>query len=110
MKRTIFLLWPALVLAFSNAYAEVPSPAEGKGIVQHITIAWLKEPGNADHQKQMTEGMQLLTKIPGVISVTVGSVIPGARDPSDSSKADASFDLAAIITLESEEMYAASPI
>jgi len=107
MKRAIFLLWSALVLAFSNAYAEVPSPAKGGGIVQHITIVWLKEPGNANHRKQMIEGMQLLTKIPGVRSVTIGSVIPGTRNPSDSSKADASFDLAVIITLESEEMYAA---
>lgn len=95
-------------MAFSRTTLAADAAAKNErsaGTVQHIIIIWLKEPGNVEHKNRMVEGLRKLAAIPGVKSVTVGSVLPAERNPSDLTRADSTFDLSVVITLENEEAY-----
>jgi len=61
--------------------------------VNHIVFCWLKEPGNSAHRQKIIETSRSFRKIPGVIEVRVGEVIP-----SDRKIVDDSFDVGISLT------------
>ena len=60
--------------------------------LHHVVLCWLKEPGNARHRQQIIEVSKSFRKIPGVLEVRVGQVVPSAREIVDDS-----FDVAILI-------------
>jgi hypothetical protein len=76
----------------------LPVAANGDGQpLEHIVIVWLKEPGNRAAQNRIIEASEVLTAIPGVVSLKSGTVVT-----SDRPIVDSSFDVALIITLADE--------
>jgi len=67
------------------------------GKVHHIVVCWLKEPDNAEARQRVIDASYSLSGIPGVIDVRAGTVLPDPRPTVDSS-----FDVALVITFESE--------
>ncbi len=65
--------------------------------LEHIVIVWLKEPGKLAARERIIEASEVLTAIPGVVSLKSGRVVASERPIVDSS-----FDVALIITLENE--------
>ena len=63
------------------------------GSLQHLVVIWLKEPGNAAHRRISLEESEILWKIPGVLSLSSGSVISSER-----AIVDSSFDVAMIVS------------
>ena len=61
--------------------------------VHHIVICWLKDPGNPKAREKLIEVSKDLSKIPGVLQVKAGPVLPSLR-----SIVDSSFDVAIIMT------------
>ena len=61
--------------------------------VNHIVLCWLKEPGNIAHRKRIIEVSESFRKIPKVLEVRVGEVIP-----SDRKIVDDSFDVCVCIS------------
>lgn len=89
-QRICLILIPVLLTACRS----LPVPAGGDSQpVEHIVIVWLKESGNHDIQQRVIAKSQVLTSIPGVLSLKSGTAIPSERPIVDSS-----FDLALIIT------------
>jgi hypothetical protein len=74
------------------------------GRVHHVVVCWLNEPGNADHRRQVMEASRKLTEIPGVLSVSAGTVLPDDRP-----NVDSSFDVALVMTLKDEASLRAYP-
>ncbi len=56
--------------------------------VNHIVLCWLKEPCNIAHRKKIIEASESFRKIPKVLEVRVGQVVP-----SDRKIVDDSFDV-----------------
>jgi len=67
-------------------------------VVNHIVLCWLKEPGNMEHRKIITDTARSFKKIPGVVDVTVGQPVPGSRKIVDDS-----FDVGLCMTFKSIE-------
>ncbi|NNG12233.1 MAG: hypothetical protein HKM88_03180, partial [Halobacteria archaeon] len=66
---TALALWPVL-----------PAAANGDGhTLEHIVIIWLKEPGNRVAQDRIIEASEILTAIPGVVSLKSGIVVTSDR-------------------------------
>ncbi len=86
----------ALLAAALAGCAPAPERAHVPGQVQHVVIAWLKEPGNAEHRRRLIEASRDLAAIPGVVRVAAGEPLP-ARRPVE----DASYDVAVVLTFES---------
>lgn len=61
--------------------------------LEHVVIAWLKEPGNAAAQSRIIAASQALKTIPGVLSLRAGTAIASERPIVDSS-----FDVALVIS------------
>ena len=61
--------------------------------VNHIVLCWLKEPGTIAHRKRIIEVSESFRKIPKVLEVRVGEVIP-----SDRKIVDDSFDVGVCIS------------
>ena len=76
----------------------LPLPAGAGGDdsppLAHVVIVWLKEPGNRAAQNRIIAASQVLKEIPGVLSLTAGTVIASERPIVDSS-----FDVALVISL-----------
>ena len=68
-------------------------PVQPAGSLQHIVVVWLKEPGNATHRQVILDESEVLRQIPGVLSLSSGSVITSERTIVDSS-----FDVAMIVS------------
>ena len=66
--------------------------------VNHIVLCWLKEPGNIAHREKIIEVSESFRKIPKVLEVRVGQVIP-----SDRKIVDDSFDVGIYISLADNE-------
>ena len=62
--------------------------------LEHVVIVWLKEPGNPAAQNRIIAASQVLTSIPGVLSLRAGTAIASERPIVDSS-----FDVALVISL-----------
>lgn len=67
------------------------------GPVHHVIVCWLKKPGNAEARERIIRASKELGQVPGVVSVRAGSVLPDARP-----NVDSSFDVAVVMTFESE--------
>jgi len=96
MKKKMLLL-QFLVVIFSlwisgNSFAE-----NNQGIVTHVVLVWLKEPGNKVMRNQFIKESRTLNDLPGVIYRHVGEVLPTGRKI-----ADDTFDVAISATLKSE--------
>lgn len=72
----------------------LPASADGDSQpLEHVVIAWLKEPGNAAAQSRIIAASQALKTIPGVLSLRAGTAIASERPIVDSS-----FDVALVIS------------
>jgi outer membrane murein-binding lipoprotein Lpp len=92
--RTLAAVALAAVLASGCAGAQRQNAAVGQ--VQHIVIAWLKEPGNAAQRRELIEASRQLAAIPGVVRVSAGEPLPQRRPVEDDS-----YDVAVVITFSS---------
>jgi heme-degrading monooxygenase HmoA len=90
------LTWVVAGVAVEN---ETPS---ADGAVNHIVIAWLKQPGDVEARKRFIETTKGFATLPGVIGHRVGPVLPSGRKVADSS-----FDIAVVITFKDKEALAA---
>jgi len=59
--------------------------------LEHVVVVWLKEPGNATHRQTVLDASEVLRTIPGVRSLSSGTVIASER-----AIVDSSFDVALI--------------
>jgi hypothetical protein len=83
------------LIALLVLWLSLPAGANGDSHpLEHIVIVWLKEPGNRAAQDRIIEASEVLTAIPGVVSLKSGTVVA-----SDRPIVDSSFDVALIITL-----------
>ncbi len=87
------LLLPAL-LACIHCTAQA---RDGDGPVEHVVIVWLQDPGNAQQQAHIIEESQVLTTIPGVLSLKSGSVLKSER-----AIVDSSFDVALVVSFANQ--------
>ena len=74
----------------------LPLPASAGGDSQpleHVVIVWLKDPGNPAAQNRIIDASQVLTSIPGVLSLRAGTAVASNR-----SIVDSSFDVALVIS------------
>jgi len=77
-------------------------------VVHHIVLCWLKEPGNAEHRRQIVEASRSFRQIPGVLDVRAGEAIESDRDIVDDS-----FDVAIVLAFADTERlaeYLAHPV
>ena len=77
-----------VVLLFSSvSCSTMPRGGGGarSGEVTHVIVVWLKKPGDEAARKRVIEESKKLVEIPGVRSVSAGSVIPSPRQVVDSS-------------------------
>lgn len=81
------LLWLLLCLPL------VAGAAGGNQPVEHVVIAWLKQPGDPAAQQRIIAASQALTSIPGVVSLRAGTAVASERPIVDSS-----FDVALVIS------------
>jgi len=84
------ILCSVLFATLAGCTTNVVQPA---GSLQHVVVIWLKEPGNATHRRMILDESEILRQIPGVLSLTSGSVITSERTIVDSS-----FDVAMIVS------------
>lgn len=91
--RTI--LWAGLLALAGCVSAPPPRPDAGPGVVHHLVICWLKEPGNAERRQQLIDASNTFRAIPGVLRVSAGRVLPSERPVVDSS-----YDVAVEIVLK----------
>lgn len=94
-----FFVPPALLLAALLGLAgcaPAPERAYVPGQVQHVVVAWLKEPGNAEHRRRLIEASRDLAAIPGVVRVAAGEPLPATRPVEDDT-----YDVAVVLTFES---------
>jgi len=96
-KIRSLMLVMGLVWVVAGAAGENET-SSADGAVNHIVIAWLKQPGDLDARKRFIETTKRFAKLPGVIGHRVGPVLP-----SEGKVADSSFDIAVVITLKNKE-------
>lgn len=72
----------ALLGGAGSAWAE-------QGLVHHVVIAWLTEPGSQAARSRYLEISRSMAKLPGVVSYGVGAALPTAH-----SLVDSSYDVA----------------
>ena len=76
--------------------------------VVHVVLIWLKEPGNAAHQRALIKATRNFKQIPGVLRAKAGPPLLSDREIVDDS-----FDLGITLLLESEQAlreYLAHPL
>src|SRR5262249_47453933 len=76
--------------------------------VTHVVVCWLKNPGDEQARQQLIDDSKSFTRIPGIVSVSAGRVMPSTRPSVDSS-----FDVAIVMKFKDEEAlknYAQHPI
>ena len=76
-----------------SAFKEKP-----KERINHLVFCWLKESGNKVQRAQLIKTSLDFKKIPGVLEVRAGEVVP-----SDRSIVDSSYDVAILLSFETEE-------
>ncbi|WP_133510089.1 Dabb family protein [Candidatus Thiosymbion oneisti] len=81
-----------LILLFIGCVSTATKAAEGTQ-VKHIVLCWLKESGNPAHRHKIIETSRSFRKIPRVLKVSAGEVIPSDREIVDDS-----FDVAIMLT------------
>ena len=98
-KKWIVVCAAAFVLVAGCRDSATPADS---GTVHHVVVCWLKEPGNREVQDKLISVSRSLGNIPGVVSVSVGRVLPSERPVVDSS-----FDVAMVLTFKDKEALAA---
>ena len=96
MKYKIILI--AILVACCAGCGNNFSGAVDAGRVNHIVLCWLKEPGNIAHRQKIIEATKSFHKIPKVLEVRVGEVVP-----SDRKIVDDSFDIGISISFSNSE-------
>ena len=86
------MILSAAIMCFAGC-ASAPK-LEKPGPVQHVVVCWLKDQGNIEAREYIIQACKTLKRIPGVLAVSVGGVLPSRRIIVDSS-----FDVALVITL-----------
>ena len=86
----LLALLPLLLLSGCISI-RIGTPPEQK-VIHHVVLCWLKEPGNAEHRKQIVEVTESFRQIPGVLAARAGEVMPSDRDIVDDS-----FDVGILI-------------
>ncbi|TAD81405.1 MAG: Dabb family protein [Bacteroidetes bacterium] len=77
--------------------------------VVHHVFFWLKQPGNADHLRQLMEGLHSLAAIPQVKQLLIG--IPAPTE--ERTVVDASYDVSELMffsTIDDQNSYQKHPI
>lgn len=74
--------------------------AQEKGMINHIVLIWLKEPGNAEMRKEFIKHSKKLNALPGIVSRQVGIVKKTGRKV-----ADDSFDVAVNAILKDQAAF-----
>ena len=87
-----------MLLSLSCTSSRPPIRAADARPVGHLVICWLKEPGHPAHRQRVIEASQELRRIPGVISVEAGEMLPSERPVVDSS-----YDIALYIVFSDEQ-------
>lgn len=75
-----------------------PQTVSRTGTVRHVVVCWLKEPGNVDARRQIIAASHRLADIPGVVSVTPGTMLPSTRPIVDST-----FDVAIVMVFPDQQ-------
>ena len=65
--------------------------------VTHVVVCWLKTPGDASARQQLIVDSKSFTRIPGIVAVSAGAVLPTTRPSVDSS-----FDVAIVMKFRDE--------
>ena len=86
-----------LLLALLGCLNSPAQAQDADGPLEHIVIIWLNDTGNAQQQTRIIEASQVLTGIPGVLSLKSGSVVKSER-----AIVDSSFDVALIVSFPNQ--------
>jgi hypothetical protein len=70
-------------------------------IIQHVVVFWLKDHGNVNDREHLIQTAKELAKLPGVLGVKAGMVLPSER-----STVDSSYDVAMVFSFESKQALA----
>lgn len=100
MPRLLTRFIPTICLALMAVSCQSQSASSTtlpRGGVTHVVIMWLYDRADQNAQQQILGASDRLSKIPGVISISAGRVLP-----SDRPVVDSSFDLAYVISFRSE--------
>jgi hypothetical protein len=89
---------PLLLLVLFASIHCIAQARDGDGPLEHVVIVWLQDPGNAQQQARIIEESQVLTTIPGVLSLKSGSVVKSER-----AIVDSSFDVALVVSLGNQD-------
>jgi len=84
-----FCLAAFLAIIFTTAGVQAKEADAPRTRITHVVVIWLKHRGNPEEREKLITTSKSLLSIPGVTSVTVGSMIPSSR-----SGVDSSFDVA----------------
>ena len=98
MKTKHWMMLVAILLACLVGCSSTLPGTTAANRVNHIVLCWLKEPGNIAHRKKIIEVSESFRKIPKVLEVKVGQVVP-----SDRKIVDDSFDVGIYISLANTE-------
>jgi hypothetical protein len=94
VTRPLALSLLLILSGCSNLQPADPSPR-----YVHVVILWLKNPGNADdRQKLIDTSQEFVGKIPGLVSVSAGNVLPSTRPVVDST-----YDVGLVMVFDSEK-------
>ena len=94
MKKLSLVLFCVLLGGCSHVWRDKDSPR-----YVHVVILWLKNPGNVeDRQKLIDTSRSFVGKIPGLVRVSAGPVLPSTRPVVDSS-----YDVGLVMVFDSEE-------
>ena len=110
MKHASRMLFVVATLAFTSCSTTTgPFPMAKSGKVEHIVLAWLKNPGNAaDRAKLIAAAKSLKAEIKEVKTLDVGLAVP-----SDRPVVDSSFDVGLVMSFDSKadlDSYEKNPV
>jgi hypothetical protein len=69
--------------------------------LQHVVVFWLKDHGNVNDREHLIQTAKELAKLPGVLGVKAGTMLPSER-----STVDSSYDVAMVFSFESKQALA----
>jgi hypothetical protein len=71
------------------------------GVINHVVVFWLKEPGNAGGRQKLIDASRELASLPGLLSVKVGTMVPSER-----STVDSTYDVAIVMSFKNRQALA----
>lgn len=98
MKRKILLSMLAVALMHGCVNVQVNQTSADAPRVTHVVVCWLKEPGNESARQQLINDSKSFTRIPGIVHVSAGRVLPSTRPSVESS-----FDVAIVMKFKDEQ-------